>query len=81
MSGGQHYANNHARSSRNPDTVRWVRQLSPAAKRNMLKILVPRLDEVESSVDYGEQQIRELSARRGLNWDRLPEDQLSNWLT
>jgi hypothetical protein len=55
--------------------VRWVRQLSPAAKRNVLKILVPRLDEVESLVDYGEQQVRELSARRGLNWDRLSEDQ------
>jgi hypothetical protein len=55
--------------------VRWVRQLSPTAKRNVLKLLVPRLDEVESSVDYGEQQIRELSARRGLNWDDLPESE------
>jgi hypothetical protein len=65
-----------------PETqiVRWVRQLSPAAKRNVLKILVPRLDEVESSVDYGEQQIRELSARRGLNWDHLSEDQREQWV-
>jgi hypothetical protein len=55
--------------------VRWVQQLSPTAKRNVLKLLVPRLDEVESSVDYGEQQIRELSARRGLNWDYLPESE------
>jgi hypothetical protein len=55
--------------------VRWVLQLSPAAKRSVLKILVPRLDEVESLVDYGEQQVRELSSRRGLNWDRLTEDQ------
>jgi hypothetical protein len=55
--------------------VRWVRQLSPAAKRNVLKMLVPRLDEVESLVDYGDQQIRELSSRRGLNWDGLTEDQ------
>ena len=55
--------------------VRWVRQLSPAAKRSVLKILVPRLDEVESLVDYGEQQVRELSARRGLNWDHLPESE------
>ena len=60
--------------------VRWVRQLSPTAKRNVLKILVPRLDEVESSVDYGEQQIRELSARRGLNWDHLSEDQREQWV-
>ena len=55
--------------------VRWVRQLSPAAKRSVLKILVPRLDEVESLIDYGEQQVRDLSARRGLNWDHLTEDQ------
>ena len=55
--------------------VRWVRQLSPAAKRSVLKILIPRLDEVESLVDYGEQQVRELSARRGLNWDRLTESE------
>jgi hypothetical protein len=55
--------------------VRWVRQLSPTAKRKLLKILVPRLDEVESSIDYGEQQIRELSGRRGLKWDDLPESE------
>jgi len=55
--------------------VRWVRQLPPTAKRNVLKLLVPRLDKVESLVDYGEQQIRELSARRGLNWDHLPESE------
>ena len=55
--------------------VRWVRQLSPVARRDVLRILVPRLDEVESLVDYGEQRIRELSAQRGLDWDHLPEDQ------
>ena len=55
--------------------VRWVRQLSPVARRDVLKILVPRLDEVESLVDYGEQRIRELSAQRGLDWDHLSEDQ------
>jgi hypothetical protein len=53
--------------------IRWVGQLSPVAKRDVLKLLVPRLDDVESLVDYGEQRMRELSARRGLNWDRLPE--------
>ena len=53
--------------------IRWVGQLSPVAKRDVLKLLVPGLDEVESLVDYGEQRMRELSARRGLNWDRLPE--------
>lgn len=55
--------------------IRWVGQLSPVAKRDVLKLLVPRLDETESLVDYGEQRMRELSARRGLNWDRLPESE------
>ena len=61
--------------------VRWVRQLSPVARRDVLRILVPRLDEVESLVDYGEQRIRELSAQRGLDWDHLPKINASNWLT
>ena len=55
--------------------IRWVHQLSPMAKRGLLKLLVPRLDEAESLVDYGEQRMRQLSARRGLNWDHLPEIQ------
>ncbi len=55
--------------------VRWVRQLSPVAKRDVLRILVQRLDEVESLVDYGEQRVRELSTQRGLDWDHLSEDQ------
>lgn len=55
--------------------IRWVRQLSPAAKRNVLRALIPRLDEAEALVDYGEQRVRELCAARGLDWDMLPEDE------
>jgi hypothetical protein len=53
--------------------TRWIRQLSPAAKRTVLKTLIPRLNELESMVDYGGQRMRELCAQRGLNWDELSE--------
>ena len=55
--------------------VRWVRQLSPAAKRSVLRALIPRLDVAETLVDYGEQRMRELCAARGINWDLLAEDE------
>ena len=55
--------------------IRWVRQLSPAAKRSVLRALIPRLDAAEALVDYGEQRVRDLCAARGLNWDSLSEDE------
>jgi hypothetical protein len=55
--------------------IRWVRQLSPAAKRSVLRALIPRLDAAEALVDYGEQNMRELCAARGVNWDTLPESE------
>ena len=55
--------------------LRWVRQLSPAAKRSVLRALIPRLDAAEALVDYGEQRVRDLCAASGLNWDSLPEDE------
>lgn len=55
--------------------IRWVRQLSPAAKRSVLRALIPRLDATEALVDYGEQHMRGLCAARGLNWDTLSEDE------
>ena len=55
--------------------IRWVRQLSPAAKRSVLRALIPRLDAAEALTDYGEQNMRELCAARGLNWNSLPEDE------
>ncbi|PKO23463.1 MAG: hypothetical protein CVU38_03925 [Chloroflexi bacterium HGW-Chloroflexi-1] len=55
--------------------IAWVRQLSPRGKRTVLKTLIPQLDEFEALVDYGEQQMRDLCARRGLNWGQLTEDE------
>jgi hypothetical protein len=53
--------------------VEWVRQLSPEAKLNVLRILVPKLDELEALVDYGSQRMRALAAGRGIDWDALTE--------
>jgi hypothetical protein len=55
--------------------VEWVRKLPPATKRTVLLALIPTLDELDALVDYGGQQIRELCARRGIDWDRLAEEE------
>jgi hypothetical protein len=51
--------------------IEWVRQVSPAAKRAVLRTLIPYLDEFENLVDYGDKRIRALCAERGLDWDSL----------
>ena len=53
--------------------IEWVRQLSPEAKLDVLRILVPKLDELEALVDYGSQRIHDLAAARGIDWDNLTE--------
>ena len=53
--------------------VDLVKQVSPEAKRAILRTLIPRLDEFEDLVDHGNQRIRELCAERGRNWDALNE--------
>jgi hypothetical protein len=55
--------------------VEWVQQLSPAAKRAVLRALIPQLDELEALVDYGAQRARELCTERGLDWDSLTEEE------
>jgi hypothetical protein len=55
--------------------IGWVRRLSPKGKRAVLQMLIPELDEFEALVDYGEQQMRDLCARRGVNWEQLTEDE------
>jgi hypothetical protein len=55
--------------------VEWVLQLSPASRQSVLRALIPRLDELEALMDYGNQQIRSLCAERGLDWDALGEDE------
>jgi hypothetical protein len=53
--------------------IEWVRQLSPEAKLDVLRILVPKLEELEALVDYGSQRMRDLAADRDIDWDSLTE--------
>ena len=53
--------------------VEWVQQMSPEAKHEVLRALIPRLDAFEALVDYGRERIRALCARRGLDWDSMTE--------
>ena len=55
--------------------VEWVRQMSPEAKHDVLKALIPRLDAFEALVDYGRERIRTLCAGRGLDWDSMTEQE------
>lgn len=64
--------------------IEWVRQLSPQAKHDVLKALVPELDELNELVDYGSQRMRQLCAERGIDWDTLTEEErqrlVDEWL-
>jgi hypothetical protein len=55
--------------------IEWIRQLSPQTKQAVLRVLIPELDELEALVDYGSQQMRQICAERGLDWDSLSEDE------
>lgn len=55
--------------------IGWVRQLSPQGKQAVLRTLIPRLDEFEALVDYGELRMRDLCAQQGVNWGQLTEDE------
>jgi len=52
-----------------------VKRVSPEARRAILRMLIPRLDELEDLVDRGNQRVRALCAERGLDWDGLSEQQ------
>jgi hypothetical protein len=56
------------------DKIEWARHLSPKAKRDVLRALVPELDELDALVDYGNQRMRQLCAERGIDWDSLAEE-------
>jgi hypothetical protein len=60
--------------------VEWVQQISPTAKQEVLRTLIPRLDAFEALVDYGERRMRALCAERGLDWDSLAEDERERWI-
>jgi hypothetical protein len=53
--------------------VEWVQQMSPEAKQDVLRALIPRLDAFEVLVDYGGKRIRALCTERGLDWDSMTE--------
>ena len=55
--------------------IEWVQQMSPEAKHDVLRALIPRLDAFEALVDYGRERIRTLCARRGLDWDDMTEQE------
>jgi hypothetical protein len=53
--------------------VEWVQQMSPEAKHDVLRALIPRLDALETLLDYGRVRVRALSSERGLDWDSMAE--------
>ncbi len=53
--------------------IELVRQISPPAKRAVLRALIPHLDGLECLVDCGNQRARALCPERGLDWDSLAE--------
>jgi len=55
--------------------IEWVRQMSPQAKQEVLRALIPWLDEFEALVDYGDQRIHALAVERGLEWDSMTEEE------
>ena len=54
--------------------VEWVQQMSPEAKHEVLRALIPRLDAFEALVDHGSERIRALCAERGPEWDSMTEE-------
>jgi hypothetical protein len=60
-----------------PETqvIELVKRLSPAGKRAILETLIPELDRFEALVDYGAERMRILCAKRGIDWNRLPEEE------
>lgn len=56
--------------------ISLVRQLPAARKRNALLALAQDAEaRRDERLRFGEEQLRRLSAQRGLNWERLTEDQ------
>jgi predicted Fe-S protein YdhL (DUF1289 family) len=55
--------------------VEWVQQMSPEAKQDILRALIPRLDAFEALVDYGEKRVHALVRERGLDWESMSEQE------
>ncbi|NCP16865.1 hypothetical protein GW866_07460 [bacterium] len=58
-----------------PQLVEWVRRLSPAVKQSLLRVLIPEMDTLEQLLQYGDQRIRDVASRRGIDWASLNEQQ------
>lgn len=58
--------------------VRLVEQLSPTARESVLKRLILDQDRWDAMLDYGAAQMRSVSTERGIDWDRLTEDERLN---
>ena len=56
--------------------VNLVRQLSPERKRDVLLALAADAQSLrEQRMEVAEQELRRLSAKRGLDWDSMTDDQ------
>lgn len=55
--------------------VHLVEQLSPSARESVLKRLIAGYDRWETMVDTGSARMRQLCTARGIDWDRLTEDE------
>jgi arsenate reductase-like glutaredoxin family protein len=58
--------------------VEWVQRLSPSVKQSVLRAQIPEMDALEQLLQYGDERIRDVAARRGMDWDSLNEQQREN---
>lgn len=52
-----------------------VRRLPANTRAAVIRELIPDLDALDGLVDYGSARIRELCTTRGIDWDRLTEEE------
>ena len=52
-----------------------VRRLPATTRAAVVRALVPDLDALDGLVDYGSARMRDLCAERGIDWDRLTEEE------
>ncbi len=55
--------------------VEWARRLSPSVKQSLLRALIPEMDALEQLLQYGNERIRDVAARCGIDWNSLNEQQ------
>ena len=59
-----------------PETqiIEWVIGLSPQAKLEILRRLIPHLDQAEMRIERGATRMRQIAVQRGLKpWDEMNE--------